>query len=51
MFWRFWAWLECGDLEQRRRHAGAHYALALAAGDTRRAKRLKTIINALGEKP
>ena len=31
MFRRFWAWLERKDLEQRKQHAGAHYALAIFA--------------------
>ena len=47
MLRRLLEWLERRDLEQRKRHAGAHYALALAAGDIRRAKRLKAIINTL----
>jgi hypothetical protein len=47
MFKKLWNWMARRDLEQRQRHAAAHYALCLSAGNTRRAARLKKVIEEL----
>lgn len=47
---RFWAWINRRIRNEQLAYAGQQYTLAMAAGDTRRAARLKVIMNTLKER-